>query len=99
ARLRFDDGTVKLIDLDLYLRGPVFEPIRRDPGAFRALSVDAELGNVQWPNGADLDTQVLYYDDLYPAEWLDEGLTATAAAARKRATFVKPNAARSAAPR
>jgi hypothetical protein len=92
VRLLFDDGTQKAIDLDWYLRGPVFEQIRQDPEIFRAVAVDDELGTLVWPSGADLDTQVLYYDNLYPAEWEMEGLSATDAAARKRQTIVNAGA-------
>jgi hypothetical protein len=43
----------------------VFEPLRRDPELFRRVRVDHELGTVVWPNGADLDPDVLHGD--YPA--------------------------------
>ena len=35
VRLTFTDESKKVIDLDAYLRGPVFEPIRTDPKLFR----------------------------------------------------------------
>ena len=38
-----------------------FEPLN-DPVFFNRTSVDAELGTVTWPNGADLDPQVLYWE-------------------------------------
>jgi len=88
VRVVLDDGMEKGIDLDWYARGPVFEEIRRDPDLFRKVTVDAELGTVVWPNGADLDAQVLYYDNLYPSEWETEGLSAIEAEARKRLTLV-----------
>jgi hypothetical protein len=37
----------------------VFAPLR-DRKLFRAVPVDPELGTVRWPNGADLDPDVLY---------------------------------------
>ncbi len=64
--LTFDDGTSKRVDLDKYLDGPVFEPLRNDPLLFRAIAVDAEGGTIAWPNGADIDPLVLRYD-LEPA--------------------------------
>ena len=88
VRLTFDDGTEKAIDLEWYLRGPVFEEVRRNSGVFGSAVVDEELGTVVWPNGADLDAQVLYYDDLYPSEWDEEGLSPEEARARKRRTLV-----------
>ena len=64
VRLEFEDGMQKEIDLDPYLRGPVFPSIRQDPGLFRSLEVVA--GTITRPNGADLDPDVLYYG-LAPA--------------------------------
>jgi len=37
----------------------LFEPIRTDEAFFRSLSVDEELGTIVWPNGADIDPDVL----------------------------------------
>ena len=58
--LRFEDGIEGVIDLAPYLsfRG-VFEPLR-DLAYFAQVRVDPELGTVAWPNGADLDPDVLY---------------------------------------
>jgi hypothetical protein len=58
--LRFEDGVEGVIDLApiLSFRG-VFEPLK-DPRYFAQVRVDAELGTVVWPNGADLDPDVLY---------------------------------------
>jgi hypothetical protein len=66
VELTFDDGCVKRIDLDPYLDGPVFEPLRSDPALFGAVAVDAEGGTIAWPNGADIDPLVLRYG-LTPA--------------------------------
>jgi hypothetical protein len=62
-RLSFDDGTVREVDLDAELWGPMFEPLRDDPQLFRQVRVDEELGTIVWPNGADLDPDVLYDDE------------------------------------
>ena len=59
ARLGLTDGTSKVVDLAPYLYGPIFEPIRRDPALFRQVRVDEALGTVVWPNGADIDPDVL----------------------------------------
>ena len=59
VRLGLSDGTEKTVDLDAYLRGPIFEPLRRDPALFRQVSVDEQLGTIVWPNGADIDPDVL----------------------------------------
>jgi len=57
--LELTDGTHKLVDLTGLLSGPVFEPVRNDPSFFARVTVDPEFGTVTWPNGADLDSDVL----------------------------------------
>jgi len=59
-RLRFTDGVVREIDVEEDLWGPVFEPLKRDPTVFRQVAVDPELGTIVWPNGADMDPDVLH---------------------------------------
>lgn len=68
VELAFDDGFVRRVDLDRYLHGPIFEPLRADPACFRSVRVDPELGTISWPNGADIDPEVLRYG-LTPAAW------------------------------
>lgn len=58
-RLGFDDGTTREVDVEWLLRGPIFDPLRKDPDLFKAVEVDNELGTVVWPNGADMDPVVL----------------------------------------
>ena len=62
VRLAFTDGTVRDVDLAPLLWGPVFERIRNDDEAFAEVSVDEELGTIVWPNGADVDPDVLHGD-------------------------------------
>jgi hypothetical protein len=61
-RLGFDDGTERAVDLEEELWGPMFEPLRADPTLFRRVRVDEELGTIVWPNGADMDPDVLHGD-------------------------------------
>lgn len=68
VRLGFEDGSQREMDLEFYLRGPIFEPIRSSLAMFR--SVRVEHGTVAWPNGADIDPDVLYYG-LKPA-WMEQ---------------------------
>ena len=58
--LWFEDGVEGVVDLAPHLsfRG-VFGPLR-DPAYFAQARVDPDLGPVAWPNGADLDPDVLY---------------------------------------
>ncbi len=67
VRVTFQDGSRKEIDLEPYLRGPIFEPIRRDPATFRSIKIQG--GTIAWANGADIDPDVLYYG-LSPV-WMD----------------------------
>jgi hypothetical protein len=60
-RLRFSDGSTREVDLGTELWGPVFEPLR-ELEVFRQVAVDNELGTIVWPNGADMDPDVLRGD-------------------------------------
>lgn len=60
VRLGFTDGTSRDVDLGEFMRGPVFEELRGDARLFRQVRVDEELGTIVWPNGADVDPDVLY---------------------------------------
>jgi hypothetical protein len=60
-RLWFDDGTEREVDLTDDLWGPMAEPLR-DPELFRRVRVDPELRTIVWPNGFDMDPDVLHGD-------------------------------------
>jgi hypothetical protein len=60
VRLGFTDGSVGEVDLAPYLRGPVFEPLLHDRKLFAAVRVDPECETIVWPNGADMDPDVLF---------------------------------------
>ena len=59
--LAFTDGTRGTVDLSPWIEGKrgVFAALR-DPSFFAQVRVDAEAGTIVWPNGADLDPDVLY---------------------------------------
>jgi len=59
VRVIFVDGEVRDVDIEPLLNGPVFAPLR-DRDEFRRVAVDVETGVVAWPNGADLDSEVIY---------------------------------------
>jgi hypothetical protein len=61
VNLQFTDGSSREVDLEPYLRGPIFEPLRRDLALFAAVQVDPELGTIVWLNGADIDPDVLHH--------------------------------------
>ena len=58
--LQFDDGVEGQIDVRSTgpLRG-VFAPLA-DPEYFARVTVNPDFGTVCWPNGADIDTEILY---------------------------------------
>lgn len=58
--LKFEDGCEGEVDLEKLIRFEgVFAPLA-DPARFAELRVHPELGTICWPNGADLDPDVLY---------------------------------------
>jgi hypothetical protein len=73
VRITFQNEVEKEIDLEKFLRGEMFEPIRSDPAIFRSVKVVG--GTIGWDNGADIDPDVLYYD-LKPA-WMEETINSS----------------------
>ncbi|MFN0158832.1 MAG: DUF2442 domain-containing protein [Bacteroidota bacterium] len=69
VRIEFTDGTRRVVDLEPYLHGPVFDKIRNDHEVFRSLKVNERMGTIMWENGADIDPDVLYHN-LTPA-WME----------------------------
>ena len=64
-RVVFTNGEQREIDLTLYIAtGPIFELVRTDPTFFQSVIVDG--GTLTWPNGADIDPDVLYYGGTPP---------------------------------
>lgn len=59
--LSFADGTCGIADLEPLLAGRkgVLEPLHQSD-YFAQVRVDEEAGTVCWPNGVDLDPDVLY---------------------------------------
>ena len=53
----FNDASENTIDVEPWLDGPVFEPLK-DPQYFQRFFVDG--GTVVWPNGADIAPETLY---------------------------------------
>ncbi len=59
VRVTFADGEVRDVDMESVLDGPAFLPLR-DPDYFALVEVDAYFETICWPNGADIDPEVLY---------------------------------------
>jgi Protein of unknown function (DUF2442) len=59
-RLRFEDGAEGEVDVAVLIPFEgIFAPLQ-DRTEFLKVFVDPELGTICWPNGADLDPDVLY---------------------------------------
>jgi hypothetical protein len=61
VELRFTDNTTGVVDLARWIVGArgVFAALQ-DPAFFALVAVDHDAGTIVWPNGADLDPDVLY---------------------------------------
>jgi hypothetical protein len=59
--LEFADGSSGSVDLGSWIRGRggVFAPLQ-DQEFFARVFVDTEAGTIAWPNGVDLDPDMLY---------------------------------------
>lgn len=57
--LELTDGERRAVDLTPYLSGEIFEPVRGDQRYFRQVRVHPEFHSLCWPNGADVDPDVL----------------------------------------
>jgi hypothetical protein len=59
--LTFADGSSNVVDVSPWImahRGVL--GALRDPALFAQVQVDPDAGTIVWPNGADLDPDVLY---------------------------------------
>ena len=57
--LTFEDGSVRVADLEPHLDGEVFEPLR-EISYFKAARLNTELDTIVWENGADMSPDFLY---------------------------------------
>ena len=59
--LSFTDGSQGTVDLEPWIRGRKgVLPELQDPVLFAQVMVDRVAGTIVWPNGADLDPDVLF---------------------------------------
>jgi hypothetical protein len=72
VQVEFEDSTVRLLDLAPLMRGAIFDELLQNPELFNQVTV--EHGTIAWPNGADIDPDVLYYG-LTPASVGEADLT------------------------
>jgi hypothetical protein len=58
-QLKFEDGSVRQVDLANHLEGEVFEPLRNEE-RFQSVRLNNELDTIVWDNGADMSPDFLY---------------------------------------
>ena len=58
-KIRFEDNEVKIIDLEPYLDGPVFKPLK-DIEFFKKVELNKDIDTIFWPNDADFAPEFLY---------------------------------------
>jgi hypothetical protein len=58
-RVVFENKTSKVVDLQPYLDGPVFEPLK-DLDFFKKVRVNRDIDTIVWPNDADFAPEFLY---------------------------------------
>lgn len=57
--LTFRNGIKRIVDLEPYLDGEMFEPLR-NVEYFRTVTVNADIDTIAWDNGADFAPEFLY---------------------------------------
>lgn len=57
--LTFENGVSKTVDLEPYLEGEIFEPLR-DMEYFRTVRVNPDIDTIAWDNGADFAPEFLW---------------------------------------
>jgi hypothetical protein len=58
-KVKFDDGTLQIIDFRPVLAGAIYGPLR-DGKLFNQVEIDPEVHTLVWPNGADFDPATLH---------------------------------------
>ncbi|MBF9017806.1 MULTISPECIES: DUF2442 domain-containing protein [unclassified Oceanispirochaeta] len=60
-QITFEDNTIKKFDVKPYLGVGIFSELK-DIGLFN--SVNVVFDTIEWPNGADIDPEVLYQESI-----------------------------------
>lgn len=55
--VQFDDGTVKLVDVSQWFKGPVFEPLK-NKAYFKRFFIEG--ATLAWPNRVDISPEALH---------------------------------------
>jgi len=57
--LTFEDGGVRLVNLESHLDGEIFEPLK-NINYFKTVRVNPDIDTIVWENGADVSPDFLY---------------------------------------
>jgi len=71
VEFEFVDGLKARLDLEPFLRGPIFEPLR-NVERFRKFRIERAFGTIAWRNGADIAPETLY-EAAQKAAWVASG--------------------------
>ena len=58
-KLKFENNEYKLVDLQPYLEGKIFEPLK-DVSYFKTVTLNKDIDTIVWPNNADFSPDFLY---------------------------------------
>ena len=65
--LTFEDGVVKLVDLEPYLDEGIFEPLK-DINYFKTVHVNPDIDTIVWDNNADVSPDFLYEIGVFESD-------------------------------
>jgi hypothetical protein len=55
----FEDESSKVVDLQPYLEGPIFEPLK-NLDFFQKVTINPDIDTIVWPNNADFAPEFLH---------------------------------------
>lgn len=58
-KLKFENKEHKLVNLQPYLDGKIFEPLK-DSAYFKLVTLNKDIDTIVWPNNADFSPDFLY---------------------------------------
>ena len=58
-KLKFENNEYKLVDLQPYLEGEIFENLK-DISYFKSVTLNKDIDTIVWPNDADFSPDFLY---------------------------------------
>jgi len=69
-QIAFDDGSIRTINFEPILYGPIYGPLR-ELTIFNQVRLDEEVFTLVWPNDADFDPETLRNWTDYQVTWTE----------------------------